>query len=76
MKMNFNRAHLIAQRGSLFFVLILSLILASCASPPEPVQVGEKAPDFQLQAADDGEVSLSDYRGRQPVLLYFHMADG
>ena len=35
-----------------------------------PVQVGEPAPDFTLPAADrEGFVSLSDYRGRNAVLL-------
>jgi peroxiredoxin len=38
---------------------------------PQPaVQPGDRAPDFTLPAADrDGTVSLSDYRGRSPVLL-------
>lgn len=35
-----------------------------------PVQPGEPAPDFMLPAADrDGTVSLSEYRGRSPLLL-------
>jgi peroxiredoxin len=38
--------------------------------PRAPVQVGEPAPDFTLQAADrEGTVSLGDYRGQRPVLL-------
>jgi peroxiredoxin len=35
-----------------------------------PVRVGESAPDFALPAVHrEGLVSLSDYRGRKPVLL-------
>lgn len=35
-----------------------------------PVQPGERAPDFSLPAIDrEGTVSLSDYRGRSPLLL-------
>ena len=35
-----------------------------------PVQPGEPAPDFVLPAADrDGTVSLTDFRGKTPVLL-------
>jgi peroxiredoxin len=35
-----------------------------------PVQPGEPAPDFVLPAANrEGPVSLSDYRGRSPLLL-------
>jgi peroxiredoxin len=33
-------------------------------------KVGDKAPDFSLQASDGREVALSGLRGR-PVVLYF-----
>lgn len=43
--------------------------MAQTGSRP-PVQPGERAPDFTLPAVDrNGSVSLSDYRGRTPVLL-------
>jgi peroxiredoxin len=39
---------------------------------PVPLGVGDKAPDFDLPAADhDGRVSLAEYRARGPVLLLF-----
>jgi len=41
------------------------------AGQPRPVQVGDRAPDFRLPAAQGGEVALSDYRGRRHVLLVF-----
>jgi thioredoxin-dependent peroxiredoxin len=34
------------------------------------LKVGDKAPDFRLQAADGKQVTLSDFRGK-PVVLYF-----
>ena len=35
-----------------------------------PLQLGELAPDFTLVAVDrEGTVSLSDYRGKSPLLL-------
>jgi len=34
------------------------------------LKVGDKAPDFQLQAADGREAALSGLRGK-PVVLYF-----
>jgi peroxiredoxin len=36
----------------------------------KPVEIGQAAPDFALPAANrEGMVSLSDYRGKSPVLL-------
>jgi len=39
------------------------------------VEVGDKAPDFTLPAQGGREVSLSDYRGSQNVVLYFYPKD-
>ena len=43
--------------------------MATIGSRP-PVQAGEPAPEFMLPAANrEGSVSLTDYRGRSPLLL-------
>jgi peroxiredoxin len=39
------------------------------------VQVGDKAPDFKLPATTGGQIRLSDFRGKQMVLLEFYHAD-
>jgi peroxiredoxin Q/BCP len=49
--------------------------MAKPASKParsenQMLKVGDKAPDFELQAADGLEVTLSGLRGK-PVVLYF-----
>jgi hypothetical protein len=36
------------------------------------VAVGEPAPDFSLRSYADGIVTLSDFRGRQDVVLVFY----
>ena len=65
------------KRVSLIISMALAVILITACGVSEPaLEVGDSAPDFSLQAADGDTVSLSDYRGEQPVLLYFHMALG
>ena len=39
------------------------------------VKVGDKAPDFALPDANGRTVSLADFRGRRPVILYFYPKD-
>jgi peroxiredoxin Q/BCP len=40
------------------------------------LKAGDRAPDFELPDADMEIVSLSDYLGRQHVVLYFYVRDG
>jgi len=39
------------------------------------VQVGDRAPDFKLPATTGGMIKLSDFQGKQMVLLEFYHAD-
>ncbi len=58
-------------------LMILSLLLVSCGqAAPGALAVGDTAPAFTLPAATGEQVSLADFTGKQPVLLYFHMAAG
>ncbi len=38
------------------------------------LKVGDQAPDFKLFSSDKKEVNLSDYRGKNVVVLFFPMA--
>ena len=38
------------------------------------LKVGDQAPDFKLFSSDKAEVNLSDYRGKNVVLLFFPLA--
>jgi AhpC/TSA family len=69
-----------AVTGSL---LVFALFLVSCQGTetgngrPESVpRIGELAPAFALPSAEGGQVSLQDFQGRSPVLLYFSMGPG
>lgn len=46
-------------------IMVLLVPTASAAGP----EVGSKAPDFALQGSDGKLHRLSDYRGRQPVVV-------
>jgi cytochrome oxidase Cu insertion factor (SCO1/SenC/PrrC family) len=61
------------------FVLAFSIIavLAGAANVQaqantKPVAVGEAAPDFSLMDNHGAKVTLSDSRGRNPVVLVFY----
>ncbi|MCF8256736.1 MAG: peroxiredoxin [Flavobacteriales bacterium] len=39
------------------------------------INVGDMAPDFELKDKDGQKVKLSDYRGKQSVVVYFYPKD-
>ena len=55
--------------------VVLLLVAASFApasgdqSPRVPLKVGDQAPPFELQGSDGRTYRLSDYRGKQVVVL-------
>jgi thioredoxin-dependent peroxiredoxin len=52
------------------FIAIVSLVavLSKAAWAAAP-KVGDKAPDFKLQASDGKEYSLADFAGKKPVVI-------
>ncbi len=54
-----------------FTALLTSLLLISTAAATE-LKVGDMAPDFNLQATTGEFFKLSDYRGRQAVVLAWY----
>jgi len=69
---------------SVSFVLVASALVAvGCSRPPTtsgpPVaglHLGAVAPNFTLPNGEGGSISLSQFRGRKPVLLFFSMGPG
>jgi len=61
-------------KTKLFAALVtaVSLLAVSAATTPK---VGDKAPDFSAKDQDGKEVKLSDFAGKQAVLLYFYPKD-
>ena len=55
-----------------------SMLLASVlgvAGVATAVEVGEKAPDFTLPSTTGKDISLSQFKGKQLVLIEFYGAD-
>jgi cytochrome oxidase Cu insertion factor (SCO1/SenC/PrrC family) len=72
------------------WVIVAALLLSACGGGSKKeekpaasngaaqsrLKIGEAAPGFTLPSSAGGTVSLADYKGKQPVLLFFHMAVG
>jgi len=58
-------------------VVLASVILAGLlgAATLEAIEVGERAPDFELPATTGGNIKLSQLLGKQSVLIEFYGAD-
>jgi hypothetical protein len=60
------------------YLIWLGVLLASVLwsiSVTVAVEVGEPAPDFTLSSTTGEKMSLSQFRGKQPVLLEFYGGD-
>jgi hypothetical protein len=67
---------MIAQRlHSLMVLGILLVSMLASASVATALEVGERAPDFTLPSTTGQEISLSQFRGKQPVLIEFYGQD-
>jgi len=58
-------------------IVLASVILAGLlgAATLEAIEVGERAPDFELPATTGGNIKLSQLLGKQSVLIEFYGAD-
>ena len=54
------------------FVLAVSLALPGLAGA---LEVGDKAPDFNLASTKDGKFSLSSMAGKKNVVVQFYVLD-
>jgi len=54
----------------LFAFLFFSVILSASA-----VEVGDKAPDFELPSTQGGRLKLSSFQGVKTVLIEFYVLD-
>ena len=67
---------MVGQRLQSLLVLGLLLIgVLAGAGVAMALEVGEQAPDFTLPSTTGKEISLSQFRGKQPVLIEFYGQD-
>lgn len=59
-------------RSWITLYLICLLLGTSCAAASS--MVGNAAPEFQLRDQDDQLIKLSDYHGKQSLVLVFYYA--
>ena len=59
----------------LFTAIALSLLLVAAHGPAHALEVGEKAPDFELASTQSGKFRLSDMAGKKNVVIQFYVLD-
>ena len=63
------------KRLSYIPALVLALALAGLPGLAAALEVGEKAPDFELASTQDGKFKLSDLAGKKNVVIQFYVLD-
>ena len=54
---------------------VLTLALAGVPGTAAAVEVGQKAPDFDLPSTKGGNFKLSDLAGKKNVVIQFYLID-
>jgi cytochrome oxidase Cu insertion factor (SCO1/SenC/PrrC family) len=57
----------------LWVVLVSMALLFFSAGDAMALKVGDKAPDFTLSSTTGEKISLSQFRGEKPVVLFFYI---
>lgn len=60
---------------ALFLLGVLLAFVIAMVQVATALEVGESAPDFTLPSTMGGEISLSQFRGKNYVLLEFYLSD-
>ena len=62
-------------RAAFGLTVVMLAVLLALSGEVAAVQVGDRAPDFKLPSTTGGMIKLSDFRGKQMVLIEFYHAD-
>ena len=59
---------------SMFMVVLVAVVLLLFnVGDVMALKVGDKAPDFTLSSTTGEKISLSQFRGKKPVVLFFYL---
>jgi cytochrome oxidase Cu insertion factor (SCO1/SenC/PrrC family) len=59
---------------SIFLIVLVSVaLLFFNAGDVMALKVGDKAPDFTLPSSAGDKISLSQFQGKKPVVLFFYI---
>jgi len=56
-------------------VIVLALSLIGLSGTAAALEVGDKAPDFDLPSTKDGKFKLSDLAGKKSLVIQFYVLD-
>lgn len=62
--------------SAIVYAFVLNTRRSAASAPSDIALVGQPAPDFSLETTNGRQVSLADFKGRKPVLLYFSEGAG
>jgi peroxiredoxin len=62
--------------ANMYLVSAFSVVLVLAVLPPVfAIEVGDKAPDFELPSTQGGKLKLSSFQGKKNVLIEFYVLD-
>jgi len=62
--------------ANMYLVSAFSVVFAlAVIAPVFAVEVGDKAPDFELPSTQGGKLKLSSFQGKKNVLIEFYVLD-
>ena len=58
-----------------WYAVLAAMLLALTPALAAAVEVGEKAPDFELTSTQSGKFKLSEQAGKKNVVIQFYVLD-
>jgi len=63
------------KKNGSFLAFVLGFLLCAFPGLVAALEVGDKAPDFDLPSTKDGKFKLSDVAGKKNVVIQFYVLD-